>query len=71
VWIFRVAVFVLPAIVHLLTKRICEELRDTDWHPLRGPAGPTVARTPTGGFAPTPGAAPVSEMRRGSGSDSA
>ena len=50
VWIFRVAVFVLPALVYLLTKRICEELRDTNWHPLRGPAGPTVTRTASGGF---------------------
>jgi len=49
VWIFRVAVFALPAIVYLLTKRICEELRDTDWHPLREPPV-MIARTPSGGF---------------------
>jgi len=50
VWIFRVAVFVLPALAYLLTKRICEELRDTDWHPLRGPPGAAVRRTSGGGF---------------------
>jgi ubiquinol-cytochrome c reductase cytochrome b subunit len=49
VWIFRVAVFVLPAIVYVLTKRICEELRDTDWHPLREPPV-LVARGRSGGF---------------------
>jgi ubiquinol-cytochrome c reductase cytochrome b subunit len=73
VWIFRVAVFVLPVIVYLLTKRICEELRETGWHPLRGPAGPTVTRTPAGGFsrAPVSGRARVSESRRPPESDSA
>jgi ubiquinol-cytochrome c reductase cytochrome b subunit len=71
VWIFRVAVFVLPAIVYLLTKRICEELRETDWHPLRGPSGPTVTRTPSGGFtrAPVSDRARVSESRGPAGSD--
>ena len=50
VWIFRVAVFVLPAAVYLLTKRICEELRESDWHPLRAPPPATVTRTARGGF---------------------
>jgi ubiquinol-cytochrome c reductase cytochrome b subunit len=54
VWIFRVALFVLPAIVYLLTKRICEELRATGWHPLRGRARPTVTRTSSGGFRRAP-----------------
>jgi ubiquinol-cytochrome c reductase cytochrome b subunit len=49
VWIFRVAVFVLPAAAYLLTKRICEELRDSNWHPLREPPE-TVVRGPAGGF---------------------
>jgi ubiquinol-cytochrome c reductase cytochrome b subunit len=56
--IFRVAVFVLPVVAYLLTKRICEELRDTNWHPLRGPAGPSVTRTPSGGFTPEGGYEP-------------
>jgi ubiquinol-cytochrome c reductase cytochrome b subunit len=73
VWIFRLAVFVLPAIVYVLTKRICEELRRTNWHPLRGPAGPTVTRTASGGFreAPVSGPAGASELRRPSGPDGA
>jgi ubiquinol-cytochrome c reductase cytochrome b subunit len=73
VWIFRVAVFVLPAIAYLLTKRICEELRETNWHPLRGPAGPTVTRTSSGGFrrATAAGETQVSGSRRQAGSDSA
>lgn len=50
VWIFRLAVFVLPAIAYVLTKRICEELQETDWHPLRGPPGPAVRRTSGGGY---------------------
>jgi ubiquinol-cytochrome c reductase cytochrome b subunit len=50
VWIFRVAVFVLPAIVYVLTKRICEELATYEWHPLRGPPGTEVTRTSSGGF---------------------
>jgi hypothetical protein len=59
-------------IVYLLTKRICEELQETDRHPLRGPPGPTVTRTPAGGFTrePAAGGARVSELRRLPGSDS-
>jgi ubiquinol-cytochrome c reductase cytochrome b subunit len=49
VWIFRVAVFVLPALVYFLTKRICEELRDSNWHPLREPPA-VVTRAASGGF---------------------
>ena len=49
VWIFRVAVFVLPAFAYLLTKRICEELRESNWHPLREPSV-IVARTEAQGF---------------------
>ena len=73
VWIFRVALFVLPAIVYLLTKRICEELRDTGWHPLRGLARPTVTRTSSGGFrrAPATGEDRTSELGHRPGSDSA
>jgi quinol---cytochrome-c reductase cytochrome b subunit len=52
VWIFRVAVFVVPAAVYFVTKRVCEELRDSNWHPLRGPATTEVTRTRTGGYAP-------------------
>ena len=50
VWFFRIAVFVLPAIAYYVTKRICEELRDTNWHPLREPRPAQVTRNPQGGF---------------------
>jgi ubiquinol-cytochrome c reductase cytochrome b subunit len=72
VWIFRVAVVVLPVIVYLLTKRICEELRETNWHPLRGPAGPAVTRTPSGGYrqAPVSGEERSGRARRPPESDS-
>jgi ubiquinol-cytochrome c reductase cytochrome b subunit len=52
VWIFRVAVFVVPAAVYFVTKRVCEELRDSNWHPLRGPATTEVSRTRAGGYEP-------------------
>ncbi len=49
---FRIAVFVLPAIAYFLTKRICEELRDSEWHPLRGRPDEPITRSPGGGFQP-------------------
>jgi ubiquinol-cytochrome c reductase cytochrome b subunit len=54
VWFFRVAVFVLPALVYVLTRRICEELRDSGWHPLRGSGDELVARVEGGGFSSRP-----------------
>ena len=48
---FRVAVFVLPTLVYFFTRRICEELRDSEWHPLRGSGDELVARADDGGFA--------------------
>jgi ubiquinol-cytochrome c reductase cytochrome b subunit len=71
VWIFRVALLVLPALVYLLTKRICEELRQTGWHPLRGPAGPTVTRMASGGFARVPASGEAGRSKAPPGSDSA
>ncbi len=50
VWFFRIAVFVVPVIVYRLTKLICEELRDSDAHPLRGSATREVKRQQGGGF---------------------
>jgi ubiquinol-cytochrome c reductase cytochrome b subunit len=50
VWFFRVAAFVVPFIVFLLTKRVCEELRATETHPLRSFPGGAVRRIGTGGF---------------------
>ena len=50
IWFFRIAVFVLPVITYLAVKRLCEELRDRERHPLRGWNGKVVRRTPAGGF---------------------
>jgi ubiquinol-cytochrome c reductase cytochrome b subunit len=47
---FRVAAFVVPFIVFLVTRRICDELAATETHPLRSFAGSAVRRTPDGGF---------------------
>ena len=50
VWFFRIAAFVVPFIVFLITKRVCEELRATETHPLRSFQGGAVRRIGTGGF---------------------
>jgi ubiquinol-cytochrome c reductase cytochrome b subunit len=50
VWFFRVAAFVVPFIVFLITQRVCEELRATETHPLRSFPGGAVRRIGTGGF---------------------
>jgi ubiquinol-cytochrome c reductase cytochrome b subunit len=50
VWFFRVAAFVVPFIVFLVTRRICEELKATETHPLRGLVASTVRRSRDGGF---------------------
>ena len=47
---FRVAFFVVPVIVYVLTKRICVELARSERHPLRGWSGSVVRRNPAGGF---------------------
>ena len=47
---FRIAAVVLPVVVFWCTKRICDELRGSGAHPLRGWTGRIVRRGPTGGF---------------------
>jgi len=47
---FRVAFFVVPVIVYLLTKRICAELARSERHPLREWSGTAVRRNAAGGF---------------------
>jgi len=54
VWFFRVTAFVVPFFVFLITRRICEELKATETHPLRSFAGSAVRRTSTGGFEELP-----------------
>lgn len=48
--VFRVLVFVFPALVFVVTKWMCEQLRDSEAHPLRGWTGGIVGRAPSGGF---------------------
>jgi ubiquinol-cytochrome c reductase cytochrome b subunit len=50
VWLWRVVMVVLPVVVFFAAKRICEELRASEAHPLRGWEGRRVRRTETGGF---------------------
>jgi quinol---cytochrome-c reductase cytochrome b subunit len=47
---FRVAFFVIPVIVYVLTKRICSELARSGRHPLREWHGSIVRRNAAGGF---------------------
>jgi ubiquinol-cytochrome c reductase cytochrome b subunit len=54
VWFFRIANIVLPFVVYFLVKRICEELRDSGSHPLRGWSGTHVRRSAAGGFETVP-----------------
>ncbi len=50
VWFFRIAAFVVPFIVFLVTRRICDELQKTEAHPLRSLPATPVRRVPAGGF---------------------
>jgi hypothetical protein len=51
VWFFRIAAFVAPVLVFVITRRICRDLRDSGARPLRGWTGAIVERTPDGGYA--------------------
>jgi ubiquinol-cytochrome c reductase cytochrome b subunit len=64
VWFFRVAALVVPFIVFLVTRRICEELKATDTHPLRSFAGGAVRRSAAGGFEEISPAAVADESER-------
>jgi len=49
IWIFRVAVIVLPIVVFFVTRAICRDLQRSELHPLdRRPR--RVRRSPSGGF---------------------
>jgi ubiquinol-cytochrome c reductase cytochrome b subunit len=48
VWFWRIALWVIPVIVYFVVKRICEELRASEVHPLRGFTGTIVERSPEG-----------------------
>jgi hypothetical protein len=63
VWFFRIAAFVVPVFVFLITRRSCEELKATETHPLRSFAGSTVRRGHTGGFEEVPQRSPRDHLR--------
>lgn len=67
VWFFRIATLVVPFVVFFLVKRVCEELRDREGHPLRRWTGRVVRRTATGGFetvAREDGREPAPQLKR-------
>jgi ubiquinol-cytochrome c reductase cytochrome b subunit len=49
-WAYRAASFLLPIAVYLLTRRVCERLRESEGHPGRGSGARAVARSRSGGF---------------------
>jgi ubiquinol-cytochrome c reductase cytochrome b subunit len=53
VWFFRIAALVLPFVAYRLVRRICEELKAREEHPLRGSGAVSVRRTSDGGFEAT------------------
>ncbi|HET7047002.1 MAG TPA: cytochrome bc complex cytochrome b subunit [Solirubrobacteraceae bacterium] len=71
VWFFRLAAFVVPFIVFLLTRRVCEELQVTETHPLRSFAGSAVRRSEAGGFEEIMPIEPGDEHWSGARSDQA
>jgi hypothetical protein len=48
--VYQALVFVLPFVAAWAAKRVCEQLLRSEAHPLRGPGGARVRRTPEGGF---------------------
>jgi hypothetical protein len=59
VHVYQALVFVLPFVTAWIAKRVCEQLLRSEAHPLRGPGGGRVRRTPGGGFeAVSPSASP-------------
>jgi ubiquinol-cytochrome c reductase cytochrome b subunit len=50
IWLWRAVMVVLPVVVLFVAKRICDELRASEEHPLRAWTGVRVRRTDAGGF---------------------
>jgi ubiquinol-cytochrome c reductase cytochrome b subunit len=49
-WAYRAASFLLPIAAYVLTRRVCERLRESEAHPGRGSDARAVARNRDGGF---------------------
>jgi ubiquinol-cytochrome c reductase cytochrome b subunit len=50
VWLFRLAAILLPLCVFFVVRSIARELRDDNWHPLRGSQSEVVRRNERGRF---------------------
>jgi ubiquinol-cytochrome c reductase cytochrome b subunit len=50
VWFFRALTLIAPVIVYFVVKRVCEELRSRDDHPLEGDRSRTIRRNASGGW---------------------
>jgi ubiquinol-cytochrome c reductase cytochrome b subunit len=50
VWLFRLAAILLPLCVFFVVRSVARELRDDNWHPLRGSQSEVVRRSERGGF---------------------
>jgi ubiquinol-cytochrome c reductase cytochrome b subunit len=50
VWLFRGLAIASPVVIYLLVKRVCEELRTREEHPLRGWRGTVLRRNEAMGF---------------------
>src|SRR5206468_879726 len=64
IWFFRIADFVAPPVVALLTYAACRELQRSQLHPLRAFAGRRVRRTAAGGCRDRPDRGPGRPRRR-------
>jgi ubiquinol-cytochrome c reductase cytochrome b subunit len=54
VWFFRAFALLVPFLVYFVTKRVCEELRAREDHPLRGWRGTVIERNDQLGFEAAP-----------------
>ena len=54
IWFVRFALVLVPPIVYVVVRRVCDELRETGERPLRGFRGRVVRRSPRGGFEEQP-----------------
>jgi ubiquinol-cytochrome c reductase cytochrome b subunit len=49
-WFYRAASILVPIVVYVVTRRVCEHLRDLGDRPARDPAPATITRDRAGGF---------------------
>nr|WP_281381643.1 cytochrome b [Conexibacter arvalis] len=61
IWFLRGAAIAGPVVAYLVTRRLCEELRARERHPLRGWSGEVVRARDDGGWAAQPEEAPTDE----------